>query len=282
MYGTLNFMCPNPNNIDESKLQSSRRHYFSGYNLNENKSTLIKRMILIYNENGLLALLWRLIKAINNHFKRMLMYKIVLPFSFAFLNPSFHLDGKKYEYFINKDNSVYTERVVELAYILNYIDLHKYENILEIGNVLSKYVKTYHIVLDKYEKGANIINEDAVVFNPGKKFRKIISISTFEHIGFDEVIFEPGKIKKALKNVIDLLEDNGELLITVPLGYNPEIEEIIRMKEINFSKTYFLKRYSKLNLWKETSLEDAIKYPYGSIYPAANAIAILSYRKREI
>lgn len=272
-------MSQDSKNLREPKLQSSRRYYFTGYNLSKNRSTIIKRIMIIYSEDGLNALVRRLIRAIHNYVKRILMYKIVLPFSFAIFNPSFHLAGKKYNYFIDKENSVYTERVVELAYILEYLKLQKYENILEIGNVLSKYVKTSHIVLDKYEKGNNIINEDAAFFNNGKKFSSIISISTFEHIGFDEPVFEPGKIKKALNNAINLLEENGELLITVPLGYNPEVEEIIQMQKVSFTKVYFLKRVSKLNLWEETSLEDAVKYPYGSIYPAANAIAILIYKK---
>lgn len=272
-------MNQSPINSDECKVQSNRRFYFTGYNLSKRRSSIIKKLWIIYSENGLNVLVRRLIKAIYSYVRRTLMYKVVLPFSFAFLNPSFNLAGKKYDYFINKDNSVYTERVVELAYILEYFKLQKHKNILEIGNVLSKYVKTSHIVLDKYEKGENIINEDAAFFNPGNKFSIIISISTFEHIGFDEPVFESGKIKKSLNNVINLLEENGELVITVPLGYNKEIEEIIQMQEISFSKVYFLKRVSKLNLWKETSLEDAVKCPYGSKYPAANAIAILIYKK---
>jgi hypothetical protein len=76
-----------------------------------------------------------------------------------------------------------------------------------------------------------------------------------------------------------LLDNNGIALITVPLGYNPEIDSIIRNNEIEFSKRYFLKRISHLNLWKQTNLEEAMNYKYGSKYPYANAIALLIYSK---
>jgi hypothetical protein len=150
---------------------------------------------------------------------------------------------------------------------------------LEVGNVLSHYLRFKHKIVDKYEKETYADNVDIIDFNPEEKYNLIISISTLEHIGYDEPIKEVGKSKGAIQRIIDLLDNNGIALITVPLGYNPEIDSIVRNNEIEFSKKYFLKRISRLNLWEETNLEEAMNYKYGSKYPCANAIAFLIYFK---
>lgn len=144
---------------------------------------------------------------------------------------------------------------------------------------LSHYFKFKHKIVDKYEKETYVDNVDIVDFNPGEKYDIIISISTVEHIGYDEPIKEVGKSKRAIQKIIDLLNNNGIALITVPLGYNPEIDSIVRNNEIEFSKRYFLKRISRLNLWEETKLEEAMNYKYGSKYQNANAVAFLIYFK---
>ncbi|MHB1812565.1 MAG: hypothetical protein ACYCPR_09180 [Thermoplasmataceae archaeon] len=262
------------------KYHPNSYNYYSGYNLNIRKRSTLNRAKEIHINEGLFNLSIRSIKAFLGFIRKKIMYKIVLPVSFFLLHNYFQIENIQYRYFVNKNNSVYTERVVEIPYIIKFLNSHIDENLLEIGNVLSKYIKTSHTILDKYETGKNIINSDAVDYNPKKKYRNIVSISTFEHIGFDEPVREYGKVSKSLFNIIDLLEENGQLVITVPLGYNPEVDNLIRSHRINFSKSYFLKRFSRLNLWKETSLDDALHCKYGSKYPAANAIAILIYQNK--
>jgi hypothetical protein len=263
----------------EDNYRFNSHNYFSGYNLNVRKKSVLNRAKEIYINEGLFNLSLRSMKAFLRFIGKKIMRKLIIPVSFLLLHKHFKIENLKYRYFVNKNNSVYTERVVEIPYIIKFLNLQTDENLLEVGNVLSKYLKMSHTILDKYEIGENIINEDAVNYNPGKKFSNIVSISTFEHIGFDEPIREYGKMTEALLNIIGLLEENGRLVITVPLGYNPEVDDLIRSHRINFSKTHFLKRFSRLNLWKETSMDDALRFKYGSKYPAANAIAILVYQK---
>ena len=43
-----------------------------------------------------------------------------------------------------------------------------------------------HDVLDKYEKGNNVINDDVVSFSTEVKYDLIVSVSTLEHVGWDE------------------------------------------------------------------------------------------------
>ena len=150
---------------------------------------------------------------------------------------------------------------------------------LEIGNVLSHYFNINRTIVDKYEKSTGIVNTDILDFTSNKKYDLIISISTMEHVGFDEPIKESGKSKKAMLRIVELLNSKGIAVITVPLGYNPEIDSIVKNNDINFTEKYFLKRISKFNLWQETTIEDALKYKYNSKYPAANSVAFLLYKK---
>ena len=48
------------------------------------------------------------------------------------------------------------------------------------------YFPADHEIVDKYEKGDGIVNEDIVNFRPGKKYDLIVSISTLEHISWNE------------------------------------------------------------------------------------------------
>jgi hypothetical protein len=63
---------------------------------------------------------------------------------------------------------------------------YKERNILEIGNVLSHYFPVNHDIVDKYEKADGVINQDVVHFYSPKKYDLIVSVSTLEHVGWDE------------------------------------------------------------------------------------------------
>lgn len=181
-------------------------------------------------------------------------------------NRYFKVEGRKYKYLINIHNAVISGRVIEIPFVIDYLRINEYEHksVLEVGNVLSHYFDFNHEIVDKYEKQSFITNMDIIDYNPNKKYDIIISISTIEHIGFDESIRENGKSKKAIQKIIDLLDDNGIAVITVPLKYNPEIDSIVENNEIKFQKKYFLKRNSRFNLWKETGIEEAMESRYGA------------------
>ncbi|TAK16890.1 MAG: hypothetical protein EPO37_07710, partial [Nitrosarchaeum sp.] len=76
------------------------------------------------------------------------------------------------------------ERSVEIPLAIDMLKKNNGKNILEIGNVTSNYCNIPHIVVDKYEKETNIINQDVIDFNSKAKFDLIISISTLEHVGW--------------------------------------------------------------------------------------------------
>lgn len=195
----------------------------------------------------------------------------------------FTIDNIKYRYQKTKlfEYDSMGERVIEIPYVRSLYDQITPNKVLEVGNVTRKW---FHIqnrtIVDKYEVANLVINADIEKFQTDEKFDMIISISTIEHIGFDEVEKNDKKPLNSILNILSFLNKTGLLIITVPLGYNPNIDEIITKKMIDYDKIIFMKRYSILNLWRQCSYEEAISLKYGSKYEFANAVAfiIVSYR----
>jgi len=197
----------------------------------------------------------------------------------------FTFEDKSYEYFIH-ENSWNTERVVEIPIILDYIEKNKNKRILEFGNVLEQFIPINWDVLDKYSNGSRVIHQDIVDFTPEEKYDLIISISTLEHVGFNEDVenighgadkIEQNKILIALKNIKEnCLNPNGKLIITVPLGYNNYLDKEILNHNFGFDKLIFMKRLTRNNKWAETAfLEKDIVY--GHPFNNANYICVCEY-----
>ena len=81
---------------------------------------------------------------------------------------------------------------------------YKGKNILEVGNVLS-----HHDMLDKYEMAKGVTNADVVHSTSEKKYDLIISISTLEHVGWDEKPRDDTKILLAIENMRALISSHG-------------------------------------------------------------------------
>ena len=90
--------------------------------------------------------------------------------------------------------------------------------------------------LTSTKKTSGIINEDVVDFKPLSKYRLIVSISTLEHVGWDEEPKDPFKIIKAIDNLTSLLDEKGTLVVTLPLGQNAEMDELLKNQKLTFKK----------------------------------------------
>lgn len=191
-------------------------------------------------------------------------YKIFkLPRTFTF-------QGSTYNYFFHRYNTTWKhERTVEIPIIWNIVKKYQKKKILEVGNVLSHYFTINHDILDKYEKADNVINEDVTIFDTYKRYDLIVSISTLEHVGWDENPREPGKILHAIKNLKNLLVPGGKMIVTLPLGYNLEMDRFLRENKMEFNKRYYLKRISEDNKWTEVNWNDVLNVKYN--YPFFNA-----------
>ena len=54
------------------------------------------------------------------------------------------------------------ERAVEVPVAQALVDRHAPDRVLEIGNVLSHYRPQQHVVVDKYEQAAGVLNRDVL------------------------------------------------------------------------------------------------------------------------
>ncbi len=194
-------------------------------------------------------------------------------------NKSFFLQGKKYHYFYSLYNNTWlNDRTVEIPIIMKIIQQYKGKNILELGNVLSHYFDFPHDVVDKYENGMNIINQDIVEFNPKKKYDLIISISTLEHIGWDESPRDDTKIPRVIMNLKSLLSENGMMVITFPIGYNQALDNHRKLGKIRFQNEYYMKRLGE-NHWTEAKWNEVKLSTFGEPFEGSNGLVIGMDRK---
>lgn len=198
----------------------------------------------------------------------------------------FRFQGRTYNYLFHRYNTTWrNERAVEVPIIYDLVTANKSKSILEFGNVLSHYLPIDHDVLDKYEVGEKIINEEVVTFKPKKKYDLIVSISTLEHVGWDE--YEGGykrgekvrkgsplKTLKALENLTRHLKNKGKIVFTTPLGYNSHLDKLIQSKRLNLTNEMYMKRVSIENDWVEASSKQVLNSKYNYPYPAGNSILI--------
>src|SRR3989344_2625515 len=122
------------------------------------------------------------------HFLTYLYYRYFLS------GRTFPYRGRQWRYFFHPYNRTYSnERCVEIAIACSIITQEANKRILEVGNVLSHYAKCDWDILDKFETGDRIINQDAADWQPQGKYDLIISISTLEHIGWGDDVRDGGK-----------------------------------------------------------------------------------------
>lgn len=193
---------------------------------------------------------------------------------------TFSFQGISHRYFYHRYNRTWlNERTVEVPLARAFLARAGERRVLEVGNVLACYVSISHDVLDKYEKGDGVMNEDVVDFRPRHPYERIISVSTMEHVGWDEAVKDPGKILRGLQNLIaHALVPGGKLFVTMPLGYNPNVDRSVETGVFPFQERYFLKRVSPRG-WREATYEEVRGSKYGSPFDAANAVFVGIFTK---
>jgi hypothetical protein len=186
---------------------------------------------------------------------------------------SFELGGKRYRYLWHPYMSTWlTERAVEVPVAWSRVRNTDPASTLEIGNVLSHYFPTTHTVVDKYERARGVINEDVVSFSPNRSYDLIVSVSTLEHVGWDEKPKDPVKVLRAIDHLRGLLTDTGELLFTVPKGWHPELDTYISEGRISLAERLCLKRISTDDRWAEVDCRELDEVRYDTPFPYANGV----------
>lgn len=191
---------------------------------------------------------------------------------------SFELDGQTYSYWLHPYNHTWAnERIVEVAVARAHMKVVSSGRIVEVGNVMSHYTASPHPVVDRYERCfyRPIINSDVLDYTPEESWDLLVSLSTFEHIGWDESPREPAKVLRAWEHVRRWLSPRGKGIVTVPIGWNDHLDEQLRRNALPGARVAFMRRISEENRWIQVDSEEALSCRYGAPYPSANAVAFL-------
>lgn len=193
---------------------------------------------------------------------------------------TFQLDGRSYPYFIHRYNLTWrNERIVEIPVAWELVQRFQGKRILEVGNVLSHYHPVRHDVVDKYERAPGVVNQDMVDLQAPGRYDLIVSISTVEHVGWDETPRDPGKVLRAVEALKACLAPGGTLFVTIPLGYNDDLDEHLRARRLSFPVERYLKRVTDDNRWSEVSREAVAGARYGHPFYAACDMLFATYQK---
>jgi SAM-dependent methyltransferase len=163
------------------------------------------------------------------------------------------------------------ERAVELAVAFRFVD-EAHGDGLEVGNVLGHYGVRGHRVVDLFESGKGVENVD--VFDVAGEYDWIVSISTVEHVHYDTGPRDSGAALAAIRHMESLLAPGGRMLVTVPMGHNPTLDESL-VGGIGTERACTLTRHGKG--WRQTKA--ITPKPYGATTPWAESVWIGEFRR---
>jgi hypothetical protein len=169
------------------------------------------------------------------------------------MKKSFEFNGKELPYFDHPyNNTLGNERSIEVSIAKEFFR----GDVLEIGRVLPHYGFDKHDVVDKFEEGG--ILADVLTWVPTKQYDTIISISTIEHVGE-----ESGNKGQSGLDVIAWMRKYvkfaGTIFVTVPYGYNKDMDAAIEAEERLFKNEFYFFRDNEGD-WHQT--KELIKRPY--------------------
>jgi hypothetical protein len=193
---------------------------------------------------------------------------------------TFQFRGRDFHYFLHNYNITWAnERAVEIPVAMHHLQQGSGRRVLEVGNVLSRYFASDHTVVDKYDSSPGVLNLDVATDDLGGPYDLIVTVSTLEHVGWDEQPRERGKVVRALANLERHLARGGTLFVTVPLGYSDELDGLIDSGEFRLDEQTFLRKLSGRNDWVVCTREETRGCRYNDRWPGASAILIGTTRK---
>ncbi|HET6761410.1 MAG TPA: class I SAM-dependent methyltransferase [Gemmatimonadaceae bacterium] len=141
---------------------------------------------------------------------------------------SFAFQGRNFRYFVHYYNAMEgSDRAVEIPLARAFLERFQQASGIEVGNVLPHYLRVRHPIIDKYEKAPGVLNQDVLEFEPPAALDFIVSISTLEHVGWDELPRDPAKVEFAIERLRRMLKPSGRMFVTCPLGHNSHLDSLV-------------------------------------------------------
>ena len=175
-------------------------------------------------------------------------------------NRTFVFNRARFNYFYPRyNNTCETERCIEIPIAMAFLESCNYCRVLEVGNVLNHYRAFPHTVIDKYELADGVLNVDVQSYAPTEKYDAIVSISTMEHVGWDEEPFEPQKALRCVESLRGMLNPGGRMLISFPIGHNASLDQAISTETLSCDELLGMKR-ERFNNWSAVPITELLSH----------------------
>jgi hypothetical protein len=199
-----------------------------------------------------------------------------VPWTLRGARGSFTLDGEPYAYRYHPYKRTWlTERAVEVPVVQRIVDAHRGRRVLEVGNVLAHYrADQGHTVVDKYEHARGVVNRDVMELDGLGPFDLVVTISTLEHVGWDEEPREPGRALEAARRLRALLAPGGRLVLTHPVGYNPPLDAALRDGALPLAHVAALRRGPGGTSWHQVPAAQVWDAPYDFLLYRARGLLV--------
>jgi len=199
---------------------------------------------------------------------------------YARRDEEFTLNGVEFRYFNSWDNWTWlNERAVEIPIALAALAAVSAHRVVEVGAVMPHYTSVSHRVVDKYEDGPGIEQADILDLHADQQYDLVLSISTVEHVGWDETPRDPGKALLAIERLKDFVAPGGELLVTLPVGYHPPLEAALQTNAETFTSVEALRCSRRSRAWSQAPPESVAGVPYDSLTYSASAVLICRWKR---
>jgi SAM-dependent methyltransferase len=188
---------------------------------------------------------------------------------------SFTYDGVQYPCLRHAYNWTWlNERAVEVPLGSAVLAAAGAGRVLEVGNVMAHYQPVSHTVVDKFERAPGVLNVDVVDLELPDRFDLIVSISTLEHVGFDESPKEPGKPARAIARLAGMLAPGGRLWVTIPVGYNDALDADLQADRLGFTRLTALRHDPASGHWQQIPVDEVWGTSYDWLVYTARAIVV--------
>jgi hypothetical protein len=166
------------------------------------------------------------------------------------------------------NNPTHSERNVELPLAFWFLKAFESEtaNVIEVGEVTPFYRRPRHLVYDPAGEKDGTLRQDAVEID--YRGKHLLSISTVEHIGTAD--YGQKRDEERLPRVLRQMLLSRNYLITFALGYNPQLEKLVR------DERYMIFERVAPTRWKQTESRKMEGYKYHSPWYAGNAVCVLT------
>jgi hypothetical protein len=182
--------------------------------------------------------------------------------------PTFEFHGRTVSCFCHTYNCGYppgrmTERAVELALADLWLSRRSPTDVTEIGAVTPYYWPGRVVdIVDPFDPHAAVTDRRSL-FARGFAGWDVLSISTLEHIGFED--YGPSEKHETVAGALaKLFSEPRSILVTLPFGFNPKADEaLINATVPKDGRRTFLVRSPDDNDWREAAWPSAGTVRYG-------------------